>query len=73
MKLGSLPARYVPIRLNAIAARVSQTALAVKDPEGRWAAAESFRSALTWSGRTGGLPLIDIEPERLSCLLVGRV
>jgi hypothetical protein len=37
------------VRLNATAARTSQAALAVNFPEGRWARAEFFRSAMTCS------------------------
>jgi len=37
------------VRLNAITANTSQAALAANRPEGRWASAESFRSAWTAS------------------------
>jgi hypothetical protein len=37
------------VRLKAIAASTSQAALAVKTPEGRWAKALFFRSAMTCS------------------------
>ena len=39
----------VRVRLNAMTARTSQAALALKIPEGRCARAEFFRSALTCS------------------------
>jgi hypothetical protein len=37
------------VRLKAMTAQTSQTALAVNTPEGRWASAEDLRSAWTFS------------------------
>src|SRR4051794_41863505 len=37
------------VRLKAMTAQTSQAALALKTPEGRWARAEAFRSAWTFS------------------------
>ena len=37
------------VRLNAITAQTSQAALALNFPDGRWANAEAFRSAWTFS------------------------
>src|SRR4051812_19388983 len=37
------------VRLKAMTAQISQAALALKTPEGRWARAEALRSAWTFS------------------------